>query len=198
MRKRQFTLALIAILGLTLTVGLNSHAQEPGRNLRRPPPPRQGEGLPVPENVFPGMPGIGRLLQILTPEQKESLRGFMQENREKNQLSNQKLMEARKALMETTLQGKFNERQARKEAKIIAKLESERMVQMAKTFSKVEPPLSREQIRELRGLEPMMGGDMQRPRFRDRAEPPAQRESRRAPRQQDGPPKPPRGDDDRK
>jgi len=121
---------------------------EARRDAQRPPD-RPGFGRA--QGFRPtGADPLARLMAVLTPEQRSSVREMMADNREKAIAREKKIAEARKELMETSLEGNFNEEAVRKQARIIAELETERMVATAKTLAKIDPPLTPEQKRELR------------------------------------------------
>ena len=128
--------------------------------------------------------------RVLTPEQRDSMRGIMESEREKMRGIQEKIRDARKALMKASLAEKFDEEAVRAKALEVAKLEAEVTVIRAKAISKVQPPLSPEQIEQIinpppmQRMEPGTGGP--RPNDRQGNRPP------RGPRDENNQPVPPK------
>jgi Spy/CpxP family protein refolding chaperone len=138
--RKTVALLWLGILALVST----SHAQT-----NTPPRPRQAE-----EQLFPGGPGrfgIGpeRLMNLLTEEQRASLREIMAGQREKARDLEEKARDARRALYETGLLDKFDEEATRQKAMAAAKLDAELTVLRLKALSQVRPPLSAQQLQKL-------------------------------------------------
>ncbi len=93
------------------------------------------------------------------------MRGAMEENRDKMRELEEKLRAARKATLDAVLDKKFDEATVRAKLDAAAKLEAEFTLLRAKAFSKVEPPLSEEQIERIKNPPPIvqMGRQGQRP-----------------------------------
>lgn len=106
--------------------------------------------------------GIARIAMVLTPEQRESMRTASEADREKTRELEEKIRDARKAALEATLEKNFNEDALRKKLDVAAKLDTELMLLRAKALSKIEPPLSDEQIQQIKNPPPL--GDMIRQR----------------------------------
>lgn len=104
---------------------------------------------------------IERIAMVLTPEQREFVRKSNEENREKTRDLEEKVRAARRAVLDATLDKKFDEATLRQKLDAAAKLDIDLMVIRAKAFSKMEPPLSDEQIEKIKN-QPM--GDMIRQR----------------------------------
>jgi len=104
---------------------------------------------------------IERIAMVLTPEQREFMRKSIDENREKTRDLEEKVRAARKAVLDATLDKKFDETVLRQKLEAAAKLDIDFMVIRAKALSKVEPPLTDEQINRIKN-QPM--GEMMRPR----------------------------------
>lgn len=107
-------------------------------------------------------PAVMRLFSVLTPEQRASLREVMREHREKAGAAEQKIANARRQLMESSLREKIDEQAIRRQAQALAQLETERVIRMAKALSQVKPPLSKEQRARLSRV---MGSQPGRGRF---------------------------------
>lgn len=169
----------------------------------QPGPPNQGQDRPQPpyrgaapdrERIARGdgvpMGGQWGFMGVLNEEQRMSMRGVLQEQREKMRDLEEKLRKARQETMETALEGKFNESAVRKKAMEQAKIEAEMSVLRAKALSEVKPPLTPEQIERLKNPPvPQFGGQ--------RAGPPQGREGMPNPgprRGDDLPPRPQPGD----
>lgn len=181
MNTKQFGSFRILAAGLVLATAATLAAQPvpPGPQDQ---PPRQGQGRQAPPRDFGpdgpghmrrmapgqmGAPGLMRLFSVLTPEQRASVRELMQENREKSKETEEQLIKARKQLIERSLDEEFDEKAVRKQARALAELEADRMVQMAKVLSKVEPPLTDDQKRQLQEPPPFPA-DEGRQMWRDR------------------------------
>jgi len=105
---------------------------------------------------------IERIMMVLTPEQREFVRTANEENRDKTRELEEKVRAARKATLDAALDKKFDEAVLRQRLEAVAKLDIDLMVIRAKALSKVEPPLSEEQIERIKNPPPM--GDMMRQR----------------------------------
>jgi Spy/CpxP family protein refolding chaperone len=99
-------------------------------------------------------PGYDRVMGVLTEEQRTSLRGAMESEREKVRDLEKKAREARKEVFEAGLAGKFEEAVVRQKAEGVAKIDAELIVLRMKAFSQMRPPLSAEQIQKLKNLAP--------------------------------------------
>lgn len=122
---------------------------------------RQFQGGQQP-GMMGGAGGIGRIMMVLTPEQRDSLRAANEADREKTRDLEEKARDARKAVLDATLDKNFKEETVRQKLEAAAKLETELTLIRAKTLSKVAPPLSDEQIEKIKNPPPM--GDMMRQR----------------------------------
>ena len=98
---------------------------------------------------------IERIAMVLTPEQREFMRTANEENREKTRDLEEKVRAARKATLDAALDKKFDEAILRQRLEAAAKLDIDLMVIRAKALSKVEPPLSDEQIERIKNPPPM-------------------------------------------
>ena len=120
------------------------------------------------QRLAPGSAGsrlggdIERIAAVLTPEQREFVRKSNEENREKTRDLEEKVRAARRAVLDATLDKKFDEAALRQKLEAAAKLDIDLMVIRAKAFSKVEPPLSDEQIERIKN---QPAGDMMRQRL---------------------------------
>jgi hypothetical protein len=94
--------------------------------------------------------GIERINAVLTPEQRESIRSLAAENREAATGLEQKLRDARQAMLEAALDKNTSEETMRQKLEAAAKLETELTLLRIKAFTKVEPPLSAEQIERIK------------------------------------------------
>ena len=105
----------------------------------------------------PGMAaggGAGRLLTVLTPEQRQSLREANEENRDQTRDLQEKLREARKAVAEASFAGEFNEAALREKLEAAAKLDTELAIIRARALSQIDPPLSPEQLEQIKNPPP--------------------------------------------
>ena len=106
-----------------------------------------------------------QILRVLTDEQTASLRQIMQGQRENLLRAESQLVEARKDLMLASVAGKFDESLVRTKALAVANLDAEMSVLRARMFSQIKPPLSADQIEQLKnapndgaGLRPRLDG----------------------------------------
>jgi len=175
--------ALIA--GAVLLSILAVHAQ--------PEPAKRPGGSPTDRSERPQPPGpmagrfaagFERLFNVLTDEQRASLREAMEDQREKVRDLEEKLRDARKEIFESGLTGKFDEDAVRAKAMTAAKLEAEMTVLRARAFSKLNPPLSGEQIEKIKNAAPGLGEGREQPRRR----PETRRDENGLPLRKDTPP----------
>lgn len=89
------------------------------------------------------------LERVLTEEQRESLHAAMAAQRDQMRSLEGKIRDARQALMKASLAEKFDEETVRAKALEVGKLDAELAVLRAKALSKVQPPLSEEQIERI-------------------------------------------------
>src|SRR6185436_15338004 len=120
---------------------LNGHGQTNAAGADRQGSPTPGAGR--------FMEGMGPAFEVLTPEQRTSVAQAMQAQREKVRALETKIGEARRALLAAGLNGKFDEEMVRKRAQAVANLEAEIAVLRMESLSKVQPPLSPEQIEKI-------------------------------------------------
>ncbi len=97
---------------------------------------------------------------LLTDEQRASLGQALQAQREKVRELQTKIRDARREMWSAAIAGTFDEDAVRKHALAVANLEAEMSVLRAKALSKIQPPLSREQIDQIRNAGPAEGGRM--------------------------------------
>jgi len=93
---------------------------------------------------------IERIAIVLTPEQREFVRKANEENRDKTRDLEEKVRAARRAALDATLDKKFDEAALRQKLEAAAKLDIDLMVIRSKALSKVEPPLTDEQIERIK------------------------------------------------
>ncbi|MGO8765148.1 MAG: Spy/CpxP family protein refolding chaperone [Limisphaerales bacterium] len=96
-------------------------------------------------------PEIGRLL---TDEQRASLQTALGPQLGQIQSLAKQMRASRQALLDEITSGKFDEATARQNAKASAEAEGELTVIYAKALSEIQPPLSAEQIRQIRSIQP--------------------------------------------
>ena len=105
----------------------------------------------------PGGAGLERIYFVLTEEQRDSLRQASEGQREKIRMLEEKLRDARKAVMEAAVGEKLDEDTLRKKVMDAAKLDAEWTVLRAKALSLIKPPLSNEQIERIKNPSPLEG-----------------------------------------
>jgi len=96
-------------------------------------------------------PALGR---VLTDAQRQSLRQIVLTQREEMLPLEQQLRAAREGLLNQVADGQFDESAVRQYAKQSAKAESELTVMFARDLSQMQPPLSAQQVRQLRSFQP--------------------------------------------
>jgi len=134
------------------------------REIREQFAQRQGQpgGQPLPgqargQGMMAGGPAAnpGRVMMVLTPEQRESMREVSEANRDKVRDLEEKLRVARKAATDAGIGQKFDEAALREKLEAAAKLDIELTLLRAKALASIEPPLSEEQIQKIRNPAPM-------------------------------------------
>lgn len=176
------TTLLALAVAVALQVAPRAPAQpEPDRPHRPNPPAGEARrGQPDGQPGFRGGPGQGLPLmeQVLTEDQRDSLRQTMEAQREKMRGLQEKIRDARKALMKAALAEEFKDDVVKAKALEVAKLEAEVSALRLKAFAEVQPALSPEQLEKI--LNPpqprSMGPD-------DRGDRPANRRANRPPPQ---------------
>lgn len=157
---------LAALLGGSLLALAQPTPGEKPAN--RPAPPREG---PLQQRLQALAPrGDFAAFRVLTEEQRASLRQTMQNQREQMRGFEEKLRLARKEMIATGLAEKFDEDAVRRQALEVGKLEAELTVLRAKALAQVKPPLSAEQIEQIKNPPPFDPGEF---RGANRSEPPA-------------------------
>lgn len=94
-------------------------------------------------------PGINR---VLTDAQRGSLRAALVGQRATIQPLTKRLRSSQFALLDLAAGGKFDEAAARREAEDAAKAETELAVIFVRALAQMQPPLSAQQIRQLRNF----------------------------------------------
>lgn len=106
-------------------------------------------------------PGFERVLNVLTDDQRASMREAMAADREKIRDLEQKIRESRKQLFELGLREKFDEAAVREKANEAGKFDAEMTVLRVKAISKIRPPLTAEQIEKIKSSSGPEMGDRQ-------------------------------------
>jgi Spy/CpxP family protein refolding chaperone len=109
---------------------------------------QQNGGNGITDRFFPA---LGRLL---TDDQRQSLRDLMVAQRDQLQPLERQIRTSRQALLNQITSGQFDENQARQYAEQSAKAESELTFIFAKALSQMQPPLTAQQIRQLKNFQP--------------------------------------------
>lgn len=132
MKKFQCFLFTIAMAGVTVLA----------------PAQQNGVNNGITDRFFPA---LGRLL---TDDQRQSLRDLMLSQRDQLQPLEREMRTSRQAMLNEITSGQFDENLVRQYAEQSAKAESELTVIFAKALSQMQPPLSAQQIRQLRNFQP--------------------------------------------
>jgi Spy/CpxP family protein refolding chaperone len=144
--------ALAAIVGVVVTASAQSAADNPPKTQ---PPQSTGKSGRGTRPVAPGGmglmgAGIARVLSVLTEEQRASLREAMGAQRAKAGDLERRLHEARVEVFNATITEKFDEDVVRQKALALARLEAELTVLRAKALTQMHPPLTAEQIEQIK------------------------------------------------
>lgn len=119
---------------------------------------------------FRGGQGLPMLEQVLTDDQRDSLRPVLEAQREKMRGLQEKIRDARKAMMVAAFAEDYKEDAVRAKAMEVAKLEADMTVMRLKAIAEVQPALSKEQIEKITNPQPPQGSapgdDGQRPNRR--------------------------------
>jgi Spy/CpxP family protein refolding chaperone len=164
------TLLLSAFL---LLCSLAASLAQPETN--QPPARDQNQPRPDRPRTFNGSPGAGRfgplgerLVNLLTQEQRTSLRKAMEENGVQLRQLDQKFRTARREMLEASLAQPFDETAYRQKAMAAAKIEIDLAVLRAKAMSKIDPPLSAEQLDQLKSIPEPNAPPQERPERKSR------------------------------
>jgi Spy/CpxP family protein refolding chaperone len=144
----QAAFVMAAVIALNTGAVALAQPDPDGPPFRRPPPGQERRE----ERQQPGYQperGLAMLGRVLTEEQRETLREAMQSQRDKMRGIEEKIREAHKELLKASLAEDFNEDVVREKALQVAKLDAELSVLRARALSKVQPPLSGEQIEKI-------------------------------------------------
>jgi Spy/CpxP family protein refolding chaperone len=145
--RRPFTATLAALISGSLLALAQPAPNEKPEN--RPNLPREGQFRERLQSIVQRA-DFAAFYRVLTEEQRESFRTAMEDQREKMRDLEEKTRDARKELIAAGLAEKFDEEAVRQKALGVAKLEAETTVIRAKALSKVKPPLSAEQIEQIK------------------------------------------------
>ena len=94
------------------------------------------------------------LNRVLTEEQRQSLRAALELQRDKMPPLEEKLRASRRALLDAAAGGKFDENLARQNAEASAGAEAELAVIYVRALSQMRPPLSAQQVGQLKNSQP--------------------------------------------
>ena len=114
-------------------------------------PGQRQQGFGGGDRFFPA------LNRVLTDGQRKSFRAALEPERAKTQPLEEKLIVLRRALLDEITGGKFDEAAARQNAEESAKAEAELTVIFAKALSQIQPPLSAQQIEQMKNFQPGQG-----------------------------------------
>ena len=162
MKPRPIIQILFAALFLSGAADFTLPAQE----VMSPLPVNPNRPMPAGGGQGALLGGLGPVANVLTEEQRASFRRAMDAQREKSSDGELKLRDARRKLIESGLEGKFDEAAVRKLAVAVAGLEAEQAVKRAKALSQLQPPLSPEQVEKVKSsfaAQPRNLGQLQLP-----------------------------------
>ena len=149
--KQYASIVAAALATAVLLHGLPSAFAQPDPEApnHRPPPAGVDRRGDRPQPGFQRDRTLPILERVLTGEQRESLHAAMESQRNSMRNVEEKVHDARQALMKASLAEKFDEATVRAKALEVGKLEAELAVLRAKTMSRIQPPLSQEQIERI-------------------------------------------------
>lgn len=133
------TIGILAFIGIAVFCTVVTPAQ----NL-----PQRPQAFVAGERFFPA------LNRQLTEEQRQSLRTALESQRDKIPPLEEKLRASRRALLDAATGGKFDETLVRQSAEASAGAEAELAVIFVRALSQMQPPLSAQQIAQLKNFQP--------------------------------------------
>jgi len=98
--------------------------------------------------------GFGPIFNVLTDEQRASMEQVLQSQREQLRAGEIKIRDARRQLFAVGLSGKFDEEAVRQQATTLAGYEAEFAVLRVRALSQIKPPLTPEQIEQIKNAPP--------------------------------------------
>ena len=110
-------------------------------------PGQRQQALGGGERFFPA------LNRVLTDEQRDSFRAAIVPQLEKIRPLEEKMRASRRALLDEITGGQFDEAAARQSAEESAKAEAELTLIFAKAISQIQPPLSAQQIEQMKNFQ---------------------------------------------
>jgi Spy/CpxP family protein refolding chaperone len=128
---------------LSISLAVFCSAVAPAQNQPRRPLP-----LAAGERFFTA------LNRVLTVEQRQSLRAALEPQRDKIPVLEEKVRASRRALLDAAVGGKFDENLVRQSAEASAGVEAELTVIYARALSQMRPPLSTQQLQQLKNIQP--------------------------------------------
>jgi Spy/CpxP family protein refolding chaperone len=131
----------------------NRPDQPAGEGRRMPRP----QGQPGGPGGFRGGQGLPMLEQVLTEDQRDSMRQTMESQREKMRGLQEKIRDARKAMMTAAFAEDYKEKVVHAKALEVAKLEADMTVLRLKAIAEVQPALSNEQLEKIMNPPPPQG-----------------------------------------
>jgi len=161
-RSTTFTTVILTLALLPATLRAQQ-TNPPPRGLNGPGQAGAGQGAGIVGRFMQGPQN--QILRVLTDEQTASLRQIMQGQRENLLKAESQLVEARKDLMVASVSGKFDESLIRTKALALANLDAEMSVLRARMFSQIKPPLSADQVEQLKSAPNDGAGAVLRPRL---------------------------------
>ena len=131
----RFAVVLVAVAGIVPPVPAQS-------------PVQRQQAFGASERFFPA------LNRVLTDEQRQSLRAALESQRGKIPALEEKMRASRRALLDAAVGGKFDENLVRQNAEASARAESELTVIYVRALSEMKPPLSAQQLQQLKNFQP--------------------------------------------
>lgn len=110
--------------------------------------PQRPQPLAAGERFFPA------LNRVLTDEQRQSLRAILQPQRDKMPALEEKVRESRRVMLDAAVSGRFDENLVRQSAEAAAGAEAELTMIYARALSLMRPPLSAQQLQQLKNFQP--------------------------------------------
>jgi Spy/CpxP family protein refolding chaperone len=155
----------LAVALMLATSPLAQAQPNPDRPDRPNAPAAEGPRMQRPGSSFqPGGPGgfrsgqgLPMLAQVLTEDQRDSMRQALESQRETMRDLQEKIRDARKALMTAALAEEYKDDTVQTRALAVAKLEAEVSVRRLKILAEVQPALSKAQLEKILNPPPLQG-----------------------------------------
>jgi Spy/CpxP family protein refolding chaperone len=138
-KKAMKTMRILVLIGIAVFCAAIAPAQNQ---------PQRPQAFVAGERFFPA------LNRVLTEDQRQSFRTVLESQRDKIPPLEEKLRASRRVLLDAAVGGKFDETLVRQSAEAAAGAEAELTVIYVRALSQMQPPLSAQQIQQLKSFQP--------------------------------------------